>query len=1684
MFLDEFTGKGLIQRFAEFIYAGIMGGDTSELDAAQAQFGVQGSRLEQAWGRDLSDTEVNDAINNSGFFDKAIRGSAKQDEDGNFEFDEGLNVKREDNNWLGGMLGIGNQKDYLRDDEGKVIFTNDQGGVAYASEDAEGNIILTDVNGNSFKNDGTWHSNVARDALGREIKEDEGFGDKIWKGLQDIGTFLVGGKTYKTNAQGQQLIGANGEAIVDGKIENIFERFGNWITGNGDKNSTYFEDQNLEQWGVDKEFVEAIRNSNLSREEQEEVLKKKASWGGEKYSLEDVAKDYEGFETSQQETIDAITAATSMMGESNPEQVAMAENTAQLTALTEESNMLAMETAESTGAYQDIVANEIIPGSSFKSHDQGIHDRLDKIIELLGGHFDKVDTEDVTDDDRSIASTLIPDDIDNKFNSGMTVGALKNGSLPTIEENDKVNSSGFLDSIFSKKKLKSKTQREAKTETTTNENGEKVTTITKPDGLKTVTTTRLDGTSYTVTYDENGDMSVQLNDEMNASDAGQWMSDKTANIFGPVVDTFNAFDYAAEVWNKEQAPWKDYEDVSDWFNEKVNALWETVLGPFNDLKAQVNEMTTDMNNTSVGGGYTDDSAMAAESDFASVDDYSTNEDGQLVDSDGNIVYNDAGVPLTGKDKDNYAGWSDELNKRIGTNSNNDGTKTTVSFRGGASPHYIEKRELTSKPSGKKGPYTETYYYRNGSKTIKYYDINGTLRHTHTENGSGSSDVYYDAGGKKLTNRVGAVSDPLQSYLTSAKNSTKVDERGIPVAYSPTGAPDDMNTLSLGDIINSNADVLESRFNTNGEDSEPEDVEDENDVISFEESFKDKDDLLDIYKNPDSPFAPPERYNDDNNRVGAPDDMSIGPNPLNKAAMMTSGFGPRKETNSYHKGVDIIPKDGSEDANVNSTIGGKVVSVTKNVPDSDTGLNYQGNNAGGNEVIIQAPNGLLVRNSHMKASSIPSNIEVGSTISAGENIGKMGSTGRSGGSHLHYEIGMPDAMGNIIPLNPNSLQTINSKANDNRIGEATQYDSRGIPMAYSPDNKTNSTTTSSSGTSTSSTNSGNAEQFQLWINICQNVKEQFAKYSYNQSGYADFSCNNYTIHARLDCSGYVTACMSCFSHKKFQSATGSMLTQDPSQYGFTKMKFPGWDNLYQGDIIIANGHTEIFYGKVNGSYKSWSVGPNGIKDKGPGSSNKSKYNWTVLWRPNCSNGSTVEAGSIDSSSSGASLSSSSGSSGLSGPLGELINSLTNFGYEFLTGVTGIGFGGGGASSTSTDGSSSGSTYLDESGSANATNKGDFKKYNLSQADMMGVANIVGHEQGTRAGKYAEASLIANMTDPDGPMKGAGSQYATGNVRSTATSGWFAGGKKRINSSERADADAIAEVKDTIMGGKRTLPRYINEHDCWSDIASVSGGGGKNDKAGMKPHTTTIKNKMGSTYKFYTFPGGPSSGNDPFGYTSDEARQRMGDDFYAVGDPGEMDLPTIEPGDRSRMGEPGHFDIDRIGEPEDTSISKPNTEIFNNIINEVKRRNTPKNNTTSISHNSGYKSSSFNTPNTANYNNTNSIESANMYSEYEYDSSTNTYTKGLSNNSNNTSTHRDNKMEALIDIMSAVYNVLCDIDSNTAGTTDAVNTLSEKEFVDKGLRKTLNSYSKATSKKHNYIPPSKGNISKVLSMAIPQ
>ena len=155
---------------------------------------------------------------------------------------------------------------------------------------------------------------------------------------------------------------------------------------------------------------------------------------------------------------------------------------------------------------------------------------------------------------------------------------------------------------------------------------------------------------------------------------------------------------------------------------------------------------------------------------------------------------------------------------------------------------------------------------------------------------------------------------------------------------------------------------------------------------------------------------------------------------------------------------------------------------------------------------------------------------------------------------------------------------------------------------------------------------------------------------------------------------------------------------------------------------------------------------------------------------------------------------------------------------------------------------------------------FKKYKLTETQLKKIARLCVQEQGSVAGVKAEASLMANQLETSKSRQNKYGMDGGALYHWVRDSGWFYRAAYFMDNTT-VGKKYIDAVREVLVDGKRTLPQYVDEHDCLSDISSISTGSVK-DKSAYISGKTIIKNKMGSTYTFYSF---PAVGSDPFGYT---------------------------------------------------------------------------------------------------------------------------------------------------------------------------------------------------------------------------
>lgn len=167
----------------------------------------------------------------------------------------------------------------------------------------------------------------------------------------------------------------------------------------------------------------------------------------------------------------------------------------------------------------------------------------------------------------------------------------------------------------------------------------------------------------------------------------------------------------------------------------------------------------------------------------------------------------------------------------------------------------------------------------------------------------------------------------------------------------------------------------------------------------------------------------------------------------------------------------------------------------------------------------------------------------------------------------------------------------------------------------------------------------------------------------------------------------------------------------------------------------------------------------------------------------------------------------------------------------------------------------------------------KKYNLTSEQYKKIARLAVQENGEDA-VSDEVSLMANLFELQTKYKDIYDYIRNGK--------WFSRAPYYLDHGTASQA-AIKKTIDVLKNGKRTLPLYVNEHDCFSDILWAKNNGStivKNNRAQYIKDVTRIRNRYGSEYTFYKF---PTKYSDPFGYT-DEAYKKKKDEGSSASNTG--------------------------------------------------------------------------------------------------------------------------------------------------------------------------------------------------------
>lgn len=177
----------------------------------------------------------------------------------------------------------------------------------------------------------------------------------------------------------------------------------------------------------------------------------------------------------------------------------------------------------------------------------------------------------------------------------------------------------------------------------------------------------------------------------------------------------------------------------------------------------------------------------------------------------------------------------------------------------------------------------------------------------------------------------------------------------------------------------------------------------------------------------------------------------------------------------------------------------------------------------------------------------------------------------------------------------------------------------------------------------------------------------------------------------------------------------------------------------------------------------------------------------------------------------------------------------------------------------------------------------KKYNLTDTQIRHLAIICFREQGSNdAGVRACASHMCNYYE----------RYQTKHFKDvyecTFGSGWYwekSKNEKWVAEHPSVPDSVVSAVKDVIVNGNRTLPEYVDEYDCLSDVALIINDGVTHtmvrepdyvkNRANYHKDKTIIQNVYADSsadrYTFYCFPDGVNGYCDAFGYINKNAAQ---------------------------------------------------------------------------------------------------------------------------------------------------------------------------------------------------------------------
>lgn len=181
----------------------------------------------------------------------------------------------------------------------------------------------------------------------------------------------------------------------------------------------------------------------------------------------------------------------------------------------------------------------------------------------------------------------------------------------------------------------------------------------------------------------------------------------------------------------------------------------------------------------------------------------------------------------------------------------------------------------------------------------------------------------------------------------------------------------------------------------------------------------------------------------------------------------------------------------------------------------------------------------------------------------------------------------------------------------------------------------------------------------------------------------------------------------------------------------------------------------------------------------------------------------------------------------------------------------------------------------SGTSTSTGTGSFKTYAFTDDQIHRLTAAMMSEQPGKEGVAAEASCLANLAERE---QGKDKTTPDSLIEYMKSSGWFSKNayisySKDIQynggNTSPVDESLVPYVKMVLVDGKRTMPIFVDEHDCYNDGEIIKAEPGElSNPSTWVPHQTkvyTIHYKNNPGQKYWTFYARPNSESDPFGYT---------------------------------------------------------------------------------------------------------------------------------------------------------------------------------------------------------------------------